>query len=512
MEYPILSLVILIPVLGSGLILLSSAISNWKKEAFAGSIAVISAAITFVLTAYLILKFDPNSGALQFTEDYQWIRSLNIHYQLGIDGLSVAMVFLTALIFLLAMVSSLDISSGAPGYFTLFLFLESGVLGTFLAQDLFLFLMFWIATLLPIYFLTSVWGGKNRETTANRFFLFQLTGSGVLLVSFLSIYYLVEPHRVTIPDLLGGLFSSISLPDALSFLGLSGNQFFFLLIFLGLSTRLIVFPLHSWFANLQAEAPTALGVIVASVFLKTATYALLRINYQIFPSAAEWFAPILTALGVINVLYGAACATVQQNIRKTIAYCCLSQMGFILLALGSFTATASQGAIVHALSSGIFVALLFFLAGILNQRSGELRFEDKEGKSIFGGLTYKAPVLTGVLLVGIFSTLGAPGFCGFSSGLLIFLGSYPMHRVATLICVGGFFLSAGYLLVVFRKIVLGPSGTASLSVTDFSLREKLYIFPLVMVSIFIGVYPEPLVKLSQATVLQLLTKLTGGGT
>jgi NADH-quinone oxidoreductase subunit M len=505
----ILSTIVFLPLVGAGLTLLIPGSLAGAEKPVHRYIAVMTSFITFALSCVLVANFSHGTPGMQFVENFEWITSLRISYLIGVDGLSVTLIPLTSLLFLLCMFDGERRSrkSGGKGYFTLFLILETAILGTLSAQDLFLFFAFWEATLLPIYFMIGVWGGANREYSAAKFFLYQLAGSGLFLLGMLVIYYVAEPHSFSLMDLAGGKFSAarIDIGDR----SLRVENLVFILMLAGLAVRLPVVPFHSWFPHVAAEAPPALAVILAAVFIKTGAYALVRVNYSLFPEASAWMAPLLAAAGAVNIIYGGICALGQKDIRRLAAYSCVSHMGFVLLGLAVFSSTAFNGALLQMVSHGIYAGLLFFLVGILGSRSGHSTITNEDGSAGFGGLVSKAPVLTGFFTVAVFATLGVPGLGAFPSESLVFLGAFPFHRLITLIGLSGVFLTAGYLLWMFRRVFLGPATEGSESVTDVTAREQFILVPLALLCVFAGSYPTPLIDLAQPTVTQVLSSLKG---
>ncbi len=497
----ILSAIVFLPLLGAALVLVIAR-DDGRIHRY---VALMISFVTFVLSCLLVANFNHSTVGVQFAENYEWITSLKISYSLGVDGLNIVFIPLTALLFMLCVLASWDRAAGLKGYFSLFLILETAVLGTFAAQDLFLLFAFWEAALLPIYFMIGVWGNKNREYAATKFFLYQLAGSALLLLGMLVIYYIAEPHSFSLIDLAGGKFTSARIDIGGRSLGV--EHLVFILMLAGFAVRLPVVPLHSWFPHVQAEAPPALAAVLAAIFIKTGAYAIVRVNYALFPEAANWFAPVIAICGAVNIIYGGICALGQKDIRRLVAYSCVSHMGFVLLGLGIFSSTAFHGAFLQMGSHAVYTGLLFFLVGILGARSGHHDILNADGSVGFGGLVSKAPLLTGFFTVAVFSTLGVPGLGAFPSESLVFLGAFPFHRFLTVIGLGGMFLTAGYLLWMYRRVFLGRVSENSAQITDVTLREQLYLVPLVLLCVFAGTYPTPLINLASPTINQVLSSL-----
>jgi len=499
----ILSGIVFLPLVGAALILLTRPQDRNAQK----YVALLTTGLTFALSCVLVAKFERGEAGLQFVERYDWVSSLKISYIMGVDGLSVSLFILTTLLFLLSVIASWNLGSGLKGYFSLFLALETTMLGTFAAQDLFLFFAFWAGALLPAYFMVSVWGGKAREYAATKFFLYQLAACAFLLLGMFAIYYAAEPHTFSLAELSGGKFSGATLD--IGGQSLHFGHLIFVLMLIGFAVRIPVVPFHTWFPHVQSEAPPALAVILASAFLKTGAYALVRVNYTLFPEAASRLSPLLAAAGVVNIVYGGACALGQKDIRKLVAYSCVSHMGFVLLGLAIFSPMAFHGAFLVMICHGIYAGLLFFLVGILGARSGHYLIVNEDGTSGFGGLVKRAPLLTGFFTVAVFSALGVPGLGGFTPELLVFLGAFPAHRWLTLFALGGVLLTAGYFLWMYRRVFLGKGGEKGELVTDLTAREKVFLIPLVLLCVFVGSYPAPLMNLAGSTITSVLSAMGG---
>lgn len=501
----ILSGMVFLPLVGAVLILLSGR----KDQNAPRYVALLTAGLTFALSCILVAKFDPGVSGLQFVERYNWVSSLKISYIMGVDGLSISLLVLTTLLFLLSVVASWSHPGTGSGYFSLFLLLESAILGTFAAQDLFLFFAFWAGALLPAYFMVSVWGGKAREYAATKFFLYQLAACALILLGMFAVYYSAEPHTFSLAELSGANFSGATIE--IGGRGFNFGHLVFVLLLVGFAVRIPVVPFHTWFPHVQSEAPPALAVVLGSAFLKTGAYALVRVNYALFPEAAHWIAPVLATAGVVNVVYGGACALGQRDIRRLVAYSCVSHMGFVLLGLSIFSPMAFHGAFLVMVSHGIYAGLLFFLVGVLGTRSGHHAIVNEDGTSGFGGLVKRAPVLTAFFTVAVFSALGVPGLGGFTPEVLVFLGAFPTYRWLTILALVGVLLSAGYFLWMYRRVFLGKGGGKSDLVTDLTARERVFLVPLVLLCIFVGSYPAPLMNLASSTITSVLSTMNGTG-
>ena len=503
-----LTLITFIPLLGTVLVL---ALPSSQKQAIKVS-ALVSTLIPLLLSALLYQSFNLTTSDMQFVEQFSWIPSFNIYYYLGIDGLSLPMVLLTCLLSTLCIVASWNIDNGLKGYMSLFLLLETGMLGVFLALDFFLFFVFWEVMLLPMYFLIGIWGGPKKEYAAIKFFLYTLFGSVLIFVAMIAFYLTSEPHtfnllELTKPDMLKG--GSMSLFG----LDLSFQSFKVLLwvfLFVGFAIKVPIFPFHTWLPLAHVEAPTPISVILAGVLLKMGAYGLLRVSYPILPTETIWFSYPLALLGLINILYGAFCAMAQITLpesrggndwKKLIAYSSINHMGFVLLGMASFTTEGINGAVFQMFNHGITTAMLFLLVGVIYDRVHHRKIDG------FGGLRAQVPVYTGIVALAFFASLGLPGLSSFISEALCFLGGFKAFPTLTVLATLGIVLNAAFFLWVFQKMFLGPLNESYKSLTDMNFRELVTLVPLGILVILLGVYPMPVLDLMKTTLGELLTKL-----
>ena len=503
-----LTLITFIPLLGTVLVL---ALPSSQKQAIKVS-ALVSTLIPLLLSALLYQSFNLTTSDMQFVEQFSWIPSFNIYYYLGIDGLSLPMVLLTCLLSTLCIVASWNIDNGLKGYMSLFLLLETGMLGVFLALDFFLFFVFWEVMLLPMYFLIGIWGGPKKEYAAIKFFLYTLFGSVLIFVAMIAFYLTSEPHtfnllELTKPDMLkGGSVSLFGL--ALSFQ--SFKVLLWVFLFVGFAIKVPIFPFHTWLPLAHVEAPTPISVILAGVLLKMGAYGLLRVSYPILPTETIWFSYPLALLGLINILYGAFCAMAQITLpesrggndwKKLIAYSSINHMGFVLLGMASFTTEGINGAVFQMFNHGITTAMLFLLVGVIYDRVHHRKIDG------FGGLRAQVPVYTGIVALAFFASLGLPGLSSFISEALCFLGGFKAFPTLTVLATLGIVLNAAFFLWVFQKMFLGPLNESYKSLTDMNFRELVTLVPLGILVILLGVYPMPVLDLMKTTLGELLTKL-----
>jgi NADH-quinone oxidoreductase subunit M len=468
--------------------------------------SAVATGVPLLLAVFVYIQFDRSTHAMQFVEKLPWIRAFNIEYFMGIDGLSVPMVLLTALLSFLCVFASWGIENGVKGYYSMFLFLETGMMGVFCALDFFLFFIFWEAMLLPMYFLIGIWGGKDKVYAAIKFFLYTLFGSVLMLLVMIGMYYYCEPHT----------FDLLKLAELRPFgektIQLFGHFFaldklFWVALFIGFAIKVPIWPFHTWLPWAHVEAPTAVSVILAGVLLKMGTYGILRMSYPILPEATVWAANTMMFLGVMNILYGAFCAMAQKDLKKLVAYSSVSHMGYVILGMASLTTAGVNGAVLQMFNHGTSTAMLFLLVGVIYDRAHHRWIVKPDGTKGFGGLAFVMPVYTAVMAIAVFASLGLPGLSGFISEALVFLGAFSVPKFQTYVVIGslGIVLGAAYLLWMFMRVFLGPVNEEYKNLPDMTLRERFTLVPLCVLVIILGVYPMPVLDLMGATVARLLS-------
>ncbi|MFB3895595.1 MAG: NuoM family protein [bacterium] len=502
MSFPILTFITFVPIIGAAIIL---SVAKEKEK----QIKLIGIATTFVcliLSLIILAQFDAQNPGFQLQEYHHWIPALNVNYFMGVDGISVPMVLLTALLGFLAAIASWNIGPRVKEYWVLYLLLETGMIGTFVSLDLFLFYIFWEVMLVPMYFLIGIWGGPRKEYAAIKFFLYTLGGSVFMLVGFLALYFSATPHTFSIPELAAQAQNlATGLNSSLSFLHFGGAQLVFLALFLGFAIKVPVFPFHTWLPDAHVEAPTPISVILAGVLLKMGTYGFYRISHPILPQAARDFAVMFAVLGVIGIIYGAFVAMAQQDFKKLVAYSSVSHMGFILLGMSAFTVAGWNGGYYQMFSHGLLTGAMFLLVGVLYDRA------HTRDLNAFGGLGVKVPVYAGILMVISLGSLGLPGMSGFVSEFMVLLGTYKVFPMYTIIAVLGIVLTAGYILYMLQRMLLGPFNEKWVGLTEINKRELVTLIPLVILTILFGVLPSLLLNLINPTMTSLLTSIGGIG-
>ncbi len=483
---PLLSLMTFIPLAGA-LVLLGVPKSRTETIKWVGLGFTI---IAFILSVIVTLQYVPTQPGFQMQEYYSWIPQIHVNYHLGVDGISVPMILLTGLITMLAGVASWNIKIRVKEYWVLFLFLETGMMGTFACLDLFLFYIFWEIMLVPMYFLIGIWGGPRKEYAAIKFFLYTLAGGVLMLIGFLALYFTSEPHTLSIPLLQSlGQQGKLFAGNNFRFYGLTLPHLVFLALFIGFAIKVPVWPFHTWLPDAHVEAPTPISVILAAVLLKMGGYGFYRISHPILPDAAKHFSWLFLILGIIGIVYGAFVALAQTDFKKMVAYSSVSHMGFILLGMSAFTIEGFIGGYYQMFSHGILTGAMFLLVGVLYDRA------HTRDLNAFGGLAAKVPVYTFVLSIMALGSLGLPGMSGFIAEFFTFLGAFPVYREMTMLAVLTIVVTAGYILFMMQRVLLGPLNEKWANMPDINARELLTVVPLIVITIALGVCPSLLLNI-----------------
>jgi NADH-quinone oxidoreductase subunit M len=488
----ILSFLTFFPLLGIIVMLLMRKASDNTYK----GIAIGTSVLTFVLSLVVLGQFDGNVAGLQMVERFEWIGIWGIDYQMGIDGISILMVLLTTFIMMLAVPSSWSaINKQVRQYYIFMLLLEVGMLGVFLAQDLFLFYVFWEFTLVPMYFMIGIWGGQNRVYAAIKFFLYTMAGSLLMLLGIL--YMGISNDTFSIPDLIAGRAAFADVQNWL-FIGFA----------IAFAIKVPIFPFHSWLPDAHTEAPTAGSVILAGVLLKMGTYGFIRFNLPLFPEASVTFAPTIAVLAIIGIIYGAIVSFAQKDVKKLVAYSSISHLGFVMLGIFSLNNQGIQGAIMQGVNHGISSGALFFIVGVL--------YEQRHTREIkeYGGVWKAMPVFSALTLIVTLSSMGLPGLNGFVGEFTILLGSMgaeslgPNAWIYTAFATTGVILAAVYLLWMFQRVFMGPlDKPANEKLRDMNGRELAIMLAFLLFIIWIGVAPSGYFNLMDGTVSKLVTDI-----
>jgi len=485
MDAHILSWIIFTPLIGAFAILLMPESAKDKYKWVATLTTLVVLGLTFKLWA----GFQASQAGFQFIEKVVWIPQFSVQYFLGIDGISFPMILLTAIISVLACIGSFGIKERQKEYYFLYLLLETGMLGTFLSLDLFLFYVFWEVVLVPMYFLIGIWGGPRKEYAAIKFFLYTLAGSLFMLIGILALYFNTTPHT----------FDMTLLTQTTR--GLIFQKFAFLTFFLGFAIKVPIFPFHTWLPDAHVEAPTPISVILAGVLLKMGTYGFIRFSYPLFPEAAIWFRPFMGSLAVIGIIYGGFVALAQSDFKKMVAYSSVSHMGFVLLGLAAFNLKGLQGALLQMFSHGIITGGLFLLVGILYDRA------HTRDMGSFGGLGAQIPRYSGILIFFALASLGLPGLSGFVAEFLTLLGAFQFSKLMTALACLGIILAAAYLLLMVQRVLLGRLNSRWEHLTDINTRELITLVPLMGLILSVGIYPNWILKYMTPTLSGMLENI-----
>ena len=491
----ILTIVTFLPLIGVLAILLTNPPKRGSENLVKG-IAVVTSAITFLGTLLILMRFDPGTPGLQLVDRFDWIPSWGIQYFLGVDGLSILMVLLTSFISMLAIASSWNaIKTQVKQFYIFCLLLETGMLGVFLAQDLFLFYIFWEFTLVPMYFLIGIWGGARRVYASIKFFLYTMAASLLMLLAIL--YMGINAGTFSLPDLIAGRAAFAGAQDLL-FLG----------FFLAFAVKVPIFPFHSWLPDAHTEAPTAGSIILAGVLLKMGTYGLIRFNLPLFPEAAYRYAPAIAVLAIIGIIYGAIVSFAQKDVKKLVAYSSISHLGFVTLGIFSLNAAGIQGAILQGVNHGLSTGALFFLVGVLYEQT------HTRDMSAYGGVWKIMPVFSVLSLIVVLSSMGLPGLNGFVGEFTILLGSMgaeslaPRPWIFTAFATTGVILAAVYLLWMFQRVFMGPAETKEVKgLRDMNRGELAIMLSFLLFIFWIGIAPSLYFHLMDSSVGALVADI-----
>jgi NADH-quinone oxidoreductase subunit M len=489
----LLSVILFTPLAGAAVLLCISR----RRETTIRWVANIWAWAGFFVSIPLWFRYDSNGAAWQFTERADWIPSIGASYVLGVDGFSTLLVLLTTLMGAIAVLSSWGaITERVKDYYVCLLVLQTGMLGAFIALDFLLFFLFWEVMLVPMYFVIGIWGGGRRLYSAIKFFLFTLVGSVVLLLGILAVYFYA--HDIT------GVYTfdvtqlqQLTIPP-------DRQWWIFLAFFVGFAVKVPMFPLHTWLPDAHTDAPTAGSVLLAAVLLKMGTYGFVRFSLPILPDASRAFVPLIAALAIVGIIYGALVALAQTDWKRLVAYSSVSHMAMVMLGLFALTPAGITGSLIQQINHGISTGALFLLVGIVYERRHTRDIAE------YGGLSKVMPVFATIFLVMTMSSIGLPALNGFIGEVLILLGVYVVNRAWAIAGASGIVLGAAYMLWLYQRTMFGRvEHPANLSMKDLDGRELATLVPLVVLAVWIGVYPAPFLQRLESSVARIVARVNG---
>ncbi len=484
---PLLSIVNFLPLLGALLILITSGDGETKARN-ARAIALIFTLAELAVVLFVWMHFDQTTAAFQFVENVAWLDT-GITYHLGVDGISVLFLVLTAGLMPICIIASWQsIENRVPEYMVAFLVLETMMMGVFTALNLILFYIFFEGGLIPMFLIIGVWGGKRRVYASFKFFLYTLLGSVLMLLAILAMY--LYAHTTDIEELI----KTAHFPATM-------QAWLFFAFLASFAVKMPMWPVHTWLPDAHVEAPTAGSVLLAGVLLKMGGYGFLRFSLPMFPLASEQFAPLIFALSVIAIVYTSLVALAQEDMKKLIAYSSVAHMGFVTMGIFSLTRTGVDGSIFQMLSHGVVSGALFLCVGVVYDRMHTREID------AYGGLVNRMPVYAVCFMVFTLANIGLPGTSGFVGEFLTMLGTFQANNTVVIFAALGVILSAAYMLYLYRRVVFGDLVKPALkTIQDLSAREILTLAPLVAITIAIGVYPKPIFDVTSVSVANLVAQ------
>ena len=485
-SFPILSALILLPILGAVLI---TVISNKHLE-IVKLIAMLFSVGVGGMSIWLLASFKTEDSGFQYASQHDWVTSWGISWHLGVDGVSLFLVVLTGILFPLVILG-VDPHHDHKRYLAWLLLLEAGVMGSFLSLDLFLFFIFFEIVLVPMYFLIGGWGYDKRVYAATKFFLYTMLGSAFMLVGIIATAVLARRD-------IGYLtFDLVTIAEQASFATNTG-RWLFVSFAIAFAVKVPIFPLHTWLPDAHTQAPTGGSVILAGVLLKMGTYGFLRFGLYLFPAAAVWAKPVLLTLAVIGIIYGAIAATMQTDLKRLVAYSSVAHLGFIVLGIFAITSQSLTGSVMQMVNHGISTGALFLLVGMIYERRHTRQIAELRG------IQSVAPIFSAAFMIVMLSSIGVPGLNGFAGEFLILIGSFQSARWWTIVAATGVILAALYLLWAYQRVFHGEPDEANSTFAEMTLREGALIMVFIGLIGFTGVYPKPMLERIEPSVDKLV--------
>jgi NADH-quinone oxidoreductase subunit M len=491
LSFPILSALVVLPLLGSIIVaLLGKSRPEWVKLG-----ALISSVTTGALSLWLLAAFKSGEAGFQFVSQHLWISQWGISWHLGVDGISLFLVVLTGILFPLVIVG-IDPHHNETSYFAWMLLLQAGVMGSFLALDLFLFFVMFEIVLVPMYFLIGGWGYDQRVYAATKFFLYTMAGSAFMLVGIIATVALAQRDLGVIT------FDVVKIAEGASF-STNAARWLFISFAIAFAVKVPLFPFHTWLPDAHTQAPTGGSVILAGVLLKMGTYGFLRFGVYLFPQAAIWARPVLFTLAVIGIIYGAIAATMQRDLKRLVAYSSVAHLGFIVLGTFALSSQAVTGAVIQMVNHGVSTGALFLLVGMIYERRHTREIAELRG------IQHVAPIFAGVFTVVMLSSVGLPGLNGFVGEFLILIGSFESARWWTIVATVGVVLAALYLLWAYQRVFHGEPDEANSLFKELNAKEGLLMAVFVAIILFTGIYPKPMLERIEPSVNSFIEHVEG---
>ena len=485
-ELHLLSLLIALPAIGALFVLAirgndAIALRNMRQIALAAS------AITFGVSLLLWTGFDFNTSGFQFEQEYVWMGKLNYH--VGVDGISVLFVILTTLLMPLAILASWKVETRVKEYMIAFLMLEALLIGVFVALDLVLFYVFFEGSLIPMFLIIGVWGGKNRVYASFKFFLYTLLGSVLMLVAIMAMYWQAGTSDMV------AILNDPKFPPAM-------QTWLWLAFFASFAVKLPMWPVHTWLPDAHVEAPTAGSVILAAILLKMGGYGFLRFSLPMFPLASEMFAPLIYVLSIAAIIYTSLVALAQEDMKKLIAYSSIAHMGFVTLGIFTMTRQGIDGAMFQMISHGLVSGALFLSVGVIYDRMHTREI------AAYGGLAQRMPGYAMIFMIFTMANVGLPGTSGFIGEVLVLIGAFQVNSWLAFFAATGMILSAAYALWLYRRVIFGILDKDNLkAISDINARELVIFLPLIVLTILFGVYPAPILDVISSSVGHLVQQV-----
>jgi NADH-quinone oxidoreductase subunit M len=489
-ELPILSICLLLPLLSAAYIaFFVSQSRSPNKQAYAMYVAILSSVFTLISTIYLLIKFDyTNDGGYQFVERHKWVKAIGLEYYLGIDGISLYFIFLSALLTLICIIASLfTVKKYIKEFLLCFLLLEAFCIGAFSSLNLLLFFLFFEVILIPMYLIIGIWGGENRIYASIKFFIYTFFGSVFFLISLIYIY--TKAHTFSIPEL----------TQIVPTFSLAVQRNLFIATFIAFAVKVPIPPFHTWLPDAHVQAPTAGSVMLAGILLKLGGYAFLRISLPMLPAASTELAIYILILSSFAIIYASLVALAQTDMKKMIAYSSVAHMGYVTGGIFSLTKIGIQGAIFQMISHGVISSALFLVVGILYERNHTKEIDK------YGGVASKMPTLAVLFMISMLGSIGLPGTSGFIGEFFSILGIFKVNNIVAVVAGFGIVLGAMYMLKLYKRVMFGEITNQNISsFKDLEVYEMLALAPLVILIIYFGLAPEAIIKTFNLPVESLL--------